>query len=302
MSISRACPICGTPSSSAKIFQKENIDESRISGFSYASRKEPEYMCHELVQCPVCDLVYVSRPPAQEELANAYHVADYDSSEEATDAAQAYMLAMDSVLSQLKRRDSVLEIGSGTGVLLDMLRARGFSELVGVEPSSAAINAAPEHRRSWLREGIFREADFAPESFDLICCFMTMEHVQDPMATAQSAARLLRPGGAFVTVTHDYRSFVNRAMGKRSPIIDIEHMQLFSQASIRELMQRCGFGDISVKPFVNRYTLSYWMRLAPLPFGLKSSLKKATHAVGLSKKKIGLNVGNTLAAGYRINA
>ncbi|WP_254431162.1 class I SAM-dependent methyltransferase [Achromobacter ruhlandii] len=299
MSNSRDCPICGASSSEARIFQKEDIDESRISGFSYASRKEPEYMCHQLVQCPVCDLVYVSSPPAQEELAQAYHVADYDSSEEAADAAQAYIKAMGPILDRLARRDSVLEIGSGTGVLLDLLKNRGFSELIGVEPSSAAINAAPEHRRGWLREGIFQEDDFEPASFDLICCFMTMDHVQDPMATAQSAARLLRPGGAFVTVTHDYRSFVNRAMGKRSPIIDIEHMQLFSQTSIRELMQRCGFGNISVSPFVNRYALSYWMRLAPLPAGIKRGLKQATQVVGLDKIKIGLNVGNTIAAGFR---
>lgn len=299
MAISRACPICGASSGNAKIFQQEDIDESRMSGFSYASRKEPEYMCHKMVQCPVCDLVYVSSPPAQEELAQAYHVADYDSSEEAADAARAYIKAMKPILDALQRRDRVLEIGSGTGVLLELLKDHGFSDLIGVEPSSAAINAAPAHRRGWLREGIFREGDFEPASFDLICCFMTMEHVQDPMATARSAAKLLRPGGTFVTVTHDYRSFVNRAMGKRSPIIDIEHMQLFSQASIRQLMERCGLDDISVRPFVNRYALSYWMRLAPLPPKLKRGLKQVTQATGLGNMKIGLNVGNTIAAGFR---
>ncbi|OMG93384.1 class I SAM-dependent methyltransferase [Achromobacter xylosoxidans] len=299
MAISRACPICGASSDNAKVFQQEDIDQSRMSGFSYASRKEPEYMCHKMVRCPVCDLVYVSTPPAQDELAQAYHVADYDSSDEAADAARAYIKAMKPILDQMQRRERVLEIGSGTGVLLDLLQDHGFSDLVGVEPSSAAINAAPAHRRDWLREGIFREEDYEPGSFDLICCFMTMEHVQDPMATARSAAKLLRPGGTFVTVTHDYRSFVNRAMGKRSPIIDIEHMQLFSQASIRQLMERCGLADISVRPFVNRYALSYWIRLAPLPLKLKRGLQQGTQAIGLGNMKIGLNVGNTIAAGFR---
>jgi SAM-dependent methyltransferase len=104
------------------------------------------------------------------------------------------------------------------------VQREGFSELVGVEPSTAAIAAAPENRRQWIREGIFREADFSPSSFDLICCFMTMEHVPDPKVISDAAFRLLKPGGAFVTVTHDYRATVNRVLGKRSPIIDIDHM------------------------------------------------------------------------------
>jgi len=256
-------------------------------------------MCHRLVCCKTCDLVYASNPPEQDELAHSYHVADYDSSEEANDAAQAYLKAMQPILVKLKHKNRVLEIGSGTGVLLELLETEGFTELVGVEPSLAAIAAAPAHRRDWLLEGIFNERDFEPASFDLICCFMTMEHVRDPMATALAASILLRPGGAFITVTHDYRSLVNRMMGKKSPIIDIEHMQLFSKISICELFKRCGFDDISAKPFINSYSLGYWLRLAPLPKVVKRTLEWIIAHTGMDRIKIGLNVGNTIAAGFR---
>jgi len=299
MSIIRSCPVCQSSAENASLFQEENIDESRLSEFSYASRKEPEYMCHRLVCCKTCDLVYASNPPEQDELAHSYHVADYDSSEEANDAAQAYLKAMQPILVKLKHKNRVLEIGSGTGVLLELLETEGFTELVGVEPSLAAIAAAPAHRRDWLLEGIFNERDFEPASFDLICCFMTMEHVRDPMATALAASILLRPGGAFITVTHDYRSLVNRMMGKKSPIIDIEHMQLFSKISICELFKRCGFDDISAKPFINSYSLGYWLRLAPLPKVVKRTLEWIIAHTGMDRIKIGLNVGNTIAAGFR---
>ena len=300
MPVLRSCPVCQTSADDALLFQKENIDKNQISGFSYASRKEPEFMCHRLLRCKICDLVYACSPPEQDELAHAYHVAEYDSSEEANDAAQAYIKAMQPILTKLEHKNKVLEIGAGTGVLLELLQGQGFSEMVGVEPSIAAIEAAPEHRRAWLQEGIFEEQNFEPASFDLICCFMTMEHVRDPMATALSASRLLRPGGAFVTVTHDYASWVNRMMGKKSPIIDIEHMQLFSKTSIAELFKRGTFNNISVKPFNNRYSLGYWIRLAPLPNMLKQALKwSKTDYAGLYKIKISLNVGNTMAVGFR---
>ena len=299
MGKSRPCPVCHTGCDKAKLFIENNIDSAKLSGFSFASRKEPEYMCHRLVQCPNCDLVYADQPPGEDELAHAYHVADYDSSEEANDAAASYIRAVRPTLGALARRQSALEIGTGTGIFLECLSREGFTKLVGVEPSSAAIAAAPEYRRAWIREGMFEEKDFTPESFDLICCFMTMEHVRDPNIIAHSAFRLLRPGGAFVTVTHDYRSLVNRLLGNRSPIIDIEHMQLFSKRSVRHLFESAGYADVTVKAFVNTYSLRYWMRLAPLPRGIKLAVSGVMASLGVDNLKLGVNVGNLIATGFK---
>ena len=299
MDKTRPCPVCHSGSDNVKLFIEHNIDPARLSRFSFASRKEPEYMCHRLVQCTNCDLVYADRPPTADELAHLYNVAEYDSSDEANDAAAAYIKAIKPTLDKLARRQRVLEIGTGTGIFLEHLSREGFVELLGVEPSSAAIAAAPEYRRAWIREGIFQEKDFVPNSFDLVCCFMTMEHVHDPEVVAKAVYNLLRSGGAFVTVTHDYRSPVNRLLGKSSPIIDIEHMQLFSERSVRHVFTSTGYADISVNVFVNRYALRYWMRLAPLPRSVKSVLSSSMAYLGLGKIKIGLNVGNIITAGFK---
>lgn len=280
---------------------ERNIDAEKLSSFSYASRKQPEFMCHEMLRCKICDLVYVGEPPAEEELANAYHVADYDSSEEANDAAAAYIKAIRPALKQLRTKDSVLEIGTGTGVFLEELKKEGFCRLVGIEPSSSAIKAAPDHRKDWIVEGIFREEEHQASSFDLICCFMTMEHVPDPKLISDAAFRLLRPGGAFVIIVHNYRSTVNRILGKRSPIIDVEHMQLFSSGSIAQLFKRTGYKQISVNAFVNRYTIQYWLRLLPVPDSAKAFATKLLSVCGLAKAKVGLNVGNTIAYGFKPN-
>ncbi|MGZ5194616.1 MAG: class I SAM-dependent methyltransferase [Ramlibacter sp.] len=295
----RPCPVCDAGPDKAVLFLEDSIDAARLSEFSFASRKVPEYMSHRLVRCTVCDVVYVDSPPDAQQLANAYHVAAYDSAEEADDAAAAYLRAAQAALRQLPRRRSALEIGTGTGIFLECLRSEGFSELAGVEPSAAAINAAPLHRRAWLREGVFQESDFEAASFDLVCCFMTLEHVREPRAIADAAMRLLRPGGAFVAVTHDYRSPVNRLLGKRSPIIDIEHMQLFSAASVRRLFEGSGYERIAVNAFVNRYRTSYWLRLAPLPAWLKGGLARALTVTGMDEARIGVNVGNVFSAGFK---
>ncbi len=299
MKIARPCPVCYTSTEEASLFLTEKIDTDKISSFSFSSRKEPEYMRHKLVRCSLCDLVYAPHPLTEGELASRYHAADYDSSEEADDAAEAYMRVMYPILTKLGSTTNALEIGSGTGVFLEHLKRYGFANVVGVEPSSAAIAAAPPHRLNWLREGIFVEKDFEPASFDLICCFMTVEHVEDPTQVALAAHRLLRPGGAFVTVTHDHTSLINRLLGSRSPIIDIEHMQIFSKTSIIELLERCEYECVSTMGFVNCYSLGYWLRLMPLPKLMKDCLKYILALIRIEKYKLGLNVGNIMSVGFR---
>jgi SAM-dependent methyltransferase len=296
---SRPCPVCQTEAKFARPFMEKNFDSSKLSALSFASRKPPEFMCHRLVRCPRCDLVYADEPVDQDVLARAYHASDFDSAEEADDAADSYVEALRPLLATMRSKESVLEIGSGTGAFLERLLPFGFTRLVGIEPSAAAIAAAPPNRRGWLRESIFREQDHAPESFDLICCFMTLEHVRDPGLLTQSVARLLKPGGVFAAVVHDHRSLVNRVLGKRSPIIDIEHMQLFSRPAMEHLFKAAGLEKTSMTSFRNRYALRYWLRLMPLSTACKKRLDARIDKWGIAGAKIGLNVGNMMCHGSR---
>jgi len=295
----RVCPVCGAGADQTEPFLSDSRDDALLSASSFASRKVPEYMSHAMVRCRVCDLAYVDRPPSVDELAASYHAADYDSAEEAEDAADAYARAIAPVLTKLRNRGSALEIGTGTAAFLERLSDAGFGELVGIEPSTAAIDAAPEHRKAWIREGIFEGSDFPPESFDLICCFMTLEHVQDPGALVAAAHRLLRPGGVFVGVTHNRRAWLNRLLGRRSPIVDVEHMQLFSEQSSKELLSRNGYVEIGGASFRNAYRLGYWLRLVPMSRTLKDKLTRGIRGTLLDSRRIPFNVGNYMSWGFK---
>lgn len=295
----RNCPVCGASVDQSVEYLPENIDKAKVSGYSFASRKVPEYMSNHMVRCILCDLVYADTPPSQDELAEAYHEASYDSSEEANDAATAYINAFARYLPRGSTELSALEIGTGTAVFLQELADIGFSNLVGVEPSTAAIAAAPEGRKAWIREGIFREEDYQRESFDLIACFMTLEHVRDPQTIADASFRLLKPGGVFLSVTHDYRHFVNKVLGRRSPIVDIEHMQLFSKQSISKLFETRGYEAVEAHSFYNKYSVGYWARLFPFPKTFKNTLLSVLRRTKIGKIKLALNVGNTATVAYK---
>ncbi len=295
--VERPCPVCGATES--RPFAAANVDPDTLDKFAFASRKLPEYMHYTLVVCATCDLLYANPAPDQRTLEAAYHDAAFDASDESRFASVTYGALLPRICAELPDRAGALDIGTGDGAFLAQLLAHGFTDVVGVEPSAAPVAAAPPAVRGLIRHAPFRSADFAPESFRLVTCFQTIEHVYDPMALCRDALRLLRPGGALFIVCHNRRALLARAMGLKSPIFDVEHLQLFSPSSIRGALTRAGFSRVDVRPIVNRYPINYWARLFPLPSGVKTRALEALRASGLGKLQVAAPVGNLAAVAYK---
>jgi len=295
----RDCPVCGETAATAALFLAASLDEAKLTASSFASRKAPEFMSYRLVRCAVCSVVFASEAPAAGALANAYHAADYSSSEEAACAAEVYHRALEPHLGTLPARDIALEIGTGTGVFLSHLRTLGFSQPVGIEPSPAAIAAAADDIKPCIREGIFTGDEFPENSVSLACCFMTLEHVPEPRDFVEAAFRMLTPGGMIALITHDYTAPLNRTLGKRSPIIDIEHMQLFCPAALRHLVTGAGYDVLGIESIRNVYPLSYWMSLLPLPAAIKRTMQQVAATAHVAHARIGFDVGNLLTVAQK---
>ena len=293
----RPCPGCQHRDHAP--FAEQHIDADRLGEYAYASRKMPEFMCLRLVRCRHCDLVYAPTPPSGNALSAAYAEAAYDSAPEAEAAARTYAEALAPFIARLPERHAAIDVGAGSGPLLPWLSAAGFAPVLGIEPSKAAIEAAPAERRPALREGMFSAEQVADLSPSLIGSFMTLEHLDDPGAFVRTAHDLLLPGGMLAVVVHDWRAPLNRLLGRRSPIIDIEHLQLFSPQAIHQLLHRAGFREITCLPIANTYPLRYWLRLTPLPVALKTRLIHGLGALGLADLPLSFRVGNLLAVGYK---
>ena len=131
---------------------------------------------------------------------------------------------------------------------------------------------------------------FEKEEFDIVSCFQTIEHIPDSINLLLGIKTILKKDGYIYFVCHDYCSFINRIMGLKSPIYDIEHLQIYSKKSIRLLFEKAGFHDIELFTIKNIYPLSYWIRLAPI---IPAGLKKAVEKLKIAKKfMLGINVGN----------
>lgn len=297
--IARVCPVCASTVDS-KVFAEANVNLTQLDEFAFASRKFPEYMHWRLIECPECDLLYANPAPAAQSLGAAYDEAAFDSAPEARCAALSYARFLPRITRRLPNLEGALDIGTGDGAFLKRLIQAGFSGVVGVEPSRAPIAAAAPEIQPLIRHDIFKGEDFGAENFSLVTCFQTFEHLSDPLAMCAAAYRLLRPGGAVLFVGHNRRAVSARLLGSRSPIFDIEHLQLFSLASVTRLLVEAGFVHVEVGSLFNRYPIDYWIKLLPLPVVLKRRLIRIMQTAGIGRVPVPLPAGNLYAIGYKM--
>ena len=137
------------------------------------------------------------------------------------------------------RPSSTLEIGCGDGALLCELRRRGFGgRLSGVEITEAAVaiaRARPEIDSIELYDGLHLPA--ADGAYELGVLSHVLEHVRDPVALLEEAARACR--AVLVEVPLEANWSARRA-GKRAHAAEVGHLQRLDRRAIREIVARAG--------------------------------------------------------------
>lgn len=166
----------------------------------------------------------------------------------------------------IRRGDTVLEVGCGTGVILrdvaTMVGPRG--RLAGVDPSRTVIAAA---RRLCRGTGIhLREADgaalpFRDDGFDVTLAVTVLLHVAEPAAVVREMARVTRPGGRVavqdqdfgtVVVTHPDRTLTARVL---DGVVDRLYEQPHSGRRLPGLLIEAGLGRVRLRTAVLQDTV-----------------------------------------------
>jgi SAM-dependent methyltransferase len=296
--VERSCPLCGSMDHS-NVVSESNIDLTKLDKFAFASRKRPEYMHPRLIECPGCSLLYGSPVLSPETLADAYRDAAFDGGNEARYASKTYAREVRKIMRRLPDLSGSLDIGTGDGAFLEQLISLGFQNVIGVEPSRAPYAAAPPEIRDRIRLGLFRPEDYPPARFSLVTCFQTMEHLWDPLGIARAVLPLLKPGAGFVIVVHNRYAMSARVLGFKSPIFDVEHLQLFSPKTVCSLLERAGYKHVQVSSLWNRYSLYYWTKLLPLPDRIKGALLNLAQTSRMGRMLVSLPAGNMVCTGFK---
>jgi hypothetical protein len=85
------CPICKFNNKNYKIYLKKNLNSNSLNEYSFSSRKTPEFMNFELIQCSKCSLIYSLNIPEFEKIYISYRDSAFVDVQDEKDAARTYL-------------------------------------------------------------------------------------------------------------------------------------------------------------------------------------------------------------------
>src|SRR3954471_24776239 len=178
----------------------------------------------EIFKCDECD--YLMTPPVTEEAASALYDApeyfdgwgcnlefDYERFEPAVHQQVAEYLDF---IKQYTSGKSLLDVGTGSGLLPHMARAAGY-EVEGTDLSKHVSETLPAKAGFRVHHGTIEEIEF-DRTYDVITMLHVLEHTSDPVSTLLRAREILNEGGYLVVVVPNYHSFDTRVKNLMSKL------------------------------------------------------------------------------------
>jgi len=157
---------------------------------------------------------------------------------------------------------SVLDVGCSTGHFLDALKGL-VKTRVGLELSKDEVAYIRNNLNFPVYNVPIAEANIKEGPFDLITCFQTLEHIDDPLSFLKELHKHLKPGGylylelpnlndALLDVydSKEYADFYFRE----------PHVSYFTRSTLSRMLKKAGFqGKIGTAQSYNLVNHLHWM-------------------------------------------
>jgi len=230
------CWICGSDATH-KIYDGTvaKLDASRLQV------TDAEYG-HTLArwQCQQCQFQFC--PDADNTAAHYADMVDEEYEEtRAPRALQAKKLVQ--YLYNNNCRGTLLDVGSGSGILLEEATKIGFTA-EGLEPSEWLAEIGNK-RGNTIYCGTLPHKNIK-NKYNAISCIDVVEHVDDPLDLAQQIADLLLPDGKALLVTPDVDSIAARLMGSKWWHYRVAHIGYFNRENFKLALERSGLQIIEI--------------------------------------------------------
>ena len=252
------CMLCGRADADPALSAPDRLAAARGAGAAAT---------FAVVRCRGCGLAYVNPRPTSAEI-GAYYPDDYHTARGAGGVAQRLEDAwrrrqfgeVAAWLAGLRpARGRLLDVGCGSGELLEALRADGW-RVCGVEPSARSAEIARAQRSLDVRAATFESADLHEQTFDVVVFAAALEHFHDPLFALTRARALLAPGGLVAVLflprldAPQVRLFGPRWIGLDLP----RHLYHFEPRSFAETARRAGLRIVATRPYSRRHSPAFW--------------------------------------------
>ena len=151
-------------------------------------------------------------------------------------------------LLTLQEDDHVLEIGFGTGKLINEMAGQASRGLVeGIDFSSTMVDMAKRRNRKHIATGKvklmlgdFDQVEYQDNDFDKICSANTIYFWPDAEVSVRKIRRILKPEGKLVLGFEDKAQLEKRSL---NPSV----FRIYDEAEVEQLLTGVGFPDVQIK-------------------------------------------------------
>ncbi len=198
--------------------------------------------------CNNCGLVYQSPRMTDIELTNFYrneYRQVYQGRRGPTNKDLSVQKARAEALVDILRDfgvdkiDRFFDIGSSAGLLLEEIREKFNSQVIGIEPGEAYRHYAVE-RGLKVYENLERASENGEPAFDLISMIHVLEHLPDPVGYLQQLRENF--------LTPDGRILVEVPNLYAHDCFEIAHLISFSQHTLDQMVRKAGFTMLFIQP------------------------------------------------------
>lgn len=195
--------------------------------------------------------------------------------------------------SGIRKGDSVLEVGSGTGHFLALFE--GVAErLVGVDLTWAMLEESRNEHAAQLpvlADG--NRLPFSSQSFDLVTCAQMLHHVWEPLPLLKEMRRVVRSEGRVLVVdqvapeSYEQTAFMNQLEALRDP----SHATSRPPSAMKIVVQAAGLEILDERIVAGENPLSNWMWPGEYPEGriekVREFIEKFGHETGMEWRREG---------------
>lgn len=140
---------------------------------------------------------------------------------------------------------ALLEVGAAYGwFCVAVKELGGFSRVIGIEPTPRLAQVCRGQGLEIIESSYEHAKPDCPIS--VVAAFEVVEHLYDPEGFLRWCLQLLTPGGCVYITCPNIRGFETLVLGKESPAVDHEHLNMFNPDSLKLLAARTGFTDIEI--------------------------------------------------------
>lgn len=173
---------------------------------------------------------------------------------------------------------SLLDVGTGSGLLPQLARARGY-EVEGTDLSKHVSDNVPGKAGFPIHHGTLEDIQFT-RKYDVITMLHVLEHTSNPLSTLKRCGELLNEGGYIVVVVPNYQSLDSRikdvlsqfklksrpykhlALGHHNYVFSIKSLEILGKQSglqiVHRQTQQPAWRASPWHRFLGRYRLATW--------------------------------------------